>query len=454
MTRRIQERAKKSSAGPRHGAGHRRKSVAPGTKPAKPSLRRSEARQPGAPSTQAATRFDAPTLLIAPGRGRSLARRHPWVFSGAIAHVEGAPGPGDTVRICDDAGQFIGWGAMSPVSKIRARIWSWRENDRIDETFIDARIAAAIARRGPPDPRAGLRLVNAEADQLPGLIVDRYADVAVIQLLSAGAERWRSTIIEAVRRHGQCRSVFERSDAEVRTLEGLEPRVGLMAGDDPAPTIEFIEGTGTLACRYEVDVRGGHKTGFYLDQAASRARIGALATGRSMLNCFCYLGGFSIAALKNGATRVVSIDSSAAALALAARHAELNGVADGRGHWIEDDVFKRLRIMRDARDVFDIVVLDPPKFAPTAQHVERAARAYKDINLLALQLLRPGGLLATFSCSGAISLSLFQSIVAGAAEDAGVDVEVLEQLRAGEDHPVILAFPEGEYLKGLLLRRR
>ncbi len=420
----------------------------------RPEVKERAARPAQSRFAQTPSRTNTPTLYIAPGRARSLGRRHPWVFSGAIGRIEGSPGSGDTVRIGDDNGQFIAWAAWSPVSKIRSRIWSWREDDRIDEAFIDARIAAAIQRRGRPGPRAGLRLVNAEADLLPGLIVDRYADVAVVQLLSAGVERWRTTIIESVRRHGDCESIYERSDAEVRTLEGLEPRAGLVAGPEPAPAIEFIEGDGALACRYLVDVRGGHKTGFYLDQAASRARIGALAAGRSMLNCFCYTGGFSIAALKNGATRVVSIDSSAAALTLAARHAKMNDLADGRGEWIEDDVFKRLRSMREAHDAYDIVVLDPPKFAPTAQHVERAARAYKDINLIAFQLLRPGGLLATFSCSGAMSPQLFQSIVAGAAEDVGVDVELVEQLRAAQDHPVLLAFPEGEYLKGLLLRRR
>ncbi len=434
MTRHIQGRTRKNNAalrGPRAAGSP--------SKHAKPDHR-----------TQ--RRFELPTVIVAVGRERSLARRHPWVFSGSVARVDGSPGSGDTVQLRDDDGHFMAWGAISAESKIRVRIWSWREDDRIDETFIDARVAAAIARRGPFNALAGLRLVNAEADGIPGLIVDRYADVAVVQLLSAGVERWRSTIIESVRRHGLCRSVFERSDAEVRTLEGLAPRSGHAAGPESLAIIEFVEGAGPSACRYLVDVRNGHKTGFYLDQAINRAKIGALAAAGSMLNCFCYTGGFSIAALKHGANRVVSIDSSAGALDLARRNAELNGVAGGE--WIEDDVFKRLRIMREAHERFDLIVLDPPKFAPTVQHIDRAARAYKDINLLAFQLMRPGGLLATFSCSGAISASLFQSIVAGAAQDAGVEVEVLEQLRAAEDHPVVLAFPEGEYLKGLLVRRR
>ncbi len=438
MTQRTQERARKSSH-PRREPGDRRRTTA--SKPA-----------PSRPTT--ILRFDVPTVVVAAGRGRSIERRHPWVFSGAITQVAGAPESGDTVRICDDTGAFLAWGAISPVSKIRARVWSWRESDRIDEAFIDARIAAAISRRGSFAPKAALRLVNAEADSLPGLIVDRYADVAVIQLLSAGAERWRAAIAAAVLRHGACTSVYERSDAEVRTLEGLPPRTGLVAGISPPPLVEIVEGTGAQATRYLVDVFAGHKTGFYLDQAANRAKLGALAAGRSMLNCFCYTGGFSIAALRQGATRVVSIDSSAGALGLARQHALLNDVSPERAEWLDDDVFKRLRTMREAREFFDLIVLDPPKFAPTVQHVERAARAYKDINLLAFQLLRLGGMLATFSCSGAISLSLFQSIVGGAAQDAMVDVELLEQLRAGEDHPVVLAFPEGEYLKGLLLRRR
>lgn len=393
---------------------------------------------------------------IAPGRDRSIARRHPWIFSGAIASVAGDPGSGDIVRIDDDAGRFRAWASFSPQSRIRARVWSWAPADRIDASFIEGRLEAAIRRRYPHgiaigDGRAA-RLVNAEADGLPGLVVDRYADVLVVQVLSAGAERWRAAIVEALVRQTGCRAIHERSDAEVRTLEGLEPRTGALHGP-PVTEIEVVEPAGGASCRYAVDVAHGHKTGFYLDQSANRARIGALAAGGEMLNCFCYTGGFSVAAAMQGARRVVSVDSSADALALARRNAALNGLADPL-EWIEDDVFRSLRNLRDAAARFDVIVLDPPKFAPTAQSVERAARAYKDINLVAFALLKPGGVLATFSCSGAIERALFQSIVAGAAEDAGVEVEIVDRLGAAPDHPVVLAFPEGDYLKGLLLRRR
>lgn len=389
-------------------------------------------------------------IVLAPGREKSIARRHPWIFSGAIVQVADGLQPGQTVRVLSSDGRFLAWAAFSPQSQIRARLWSWDETETIDASFIDRRVALAIERRGRPERGSAMRLINAEADQLPGLVVDRYANVCVVQFLSAGAERWRDPIVGALRRHVQCDSIYERSDVEVRALEGLSPRAGLISGAEPADLIEIVE----RASRFLVDVRRGHKTGFYLDQARNRARIADLCEGKSVLNCFCYTGGFSIAALQSGAARTVSIDSSAEALALARTHERLNGIAQGRAEWREADVFAELRRLRSEHASFDVVVLDPPKFAPTAAHVQRAARAYKDINLLGLQLLRPGGLLATFSCSGAIEPALFQSIVAGAAQDAGVDAELLERPGASTDHVVSLSFPEGEYLKGLLLRRR
>jgi len=310
-------------------------------------------------------------------------------------------------------------------------------------------VAAAIARRaGLTSATDAVRLVHAEADGLPGVVCDRYAGVAAFQFTSAGAERFREAIVDAVLEATGCTAAYERSDLDVRGLEGLPPRSGPIRGVLPAPTLTITE----HGVRYRVDVAHGQKTGFYLDQRANRDRIRTLAAGRDVLNCFCYTGGFTLNALAGGARSALSIDSSAAALELARENARRNGF--GEGQWLEGDVFVALRKLRDEGRAFDLIVLDPPKFAPTAAHAERAARAYKDINLLALKLLRPAGLLATFSCSGGVSPELFQKIVAGAAADAGADVRLVERLQADDDHPVTLAFPEGEYLKGLVLEKR
>jgi 23S rRNA (cytosine1962-C5)-methyltransferase len=403
-----------------------------------------------------ARRAQPPTVTLSPGREKSIARHHPWLFSGAIASVSVAIAAGEAVRVQSAEERFLAWGAFSPRSQIRVRVWSWDEAEAIDAAYFERRIAAALARRkdysGARQPRGALRLVNAEADGMPGLIADRYADTVVVQFLAAGADRWRAEIAAALTRLTGCRTLYERSDAEVRALEGLPERNGLITGDEPGDSIEILEGEGATACRFLVDIRAGHKTGFYLDHAENRGRIAQLCSERTVLNCFAYTGGFSIAALRAGAHSVDSIESSADALQRARAHVTLNGLDASRVRWIEADAFKQLRVLRDQGARYDVIILDPPKFAPTAAHVERAARAYKDINLHALRLLHPGGLLATFSCSGAIDAGLFQSIVAGAAQDARVDVQVLSRLQAASDHPVVLAFPEGEYLKGLLLR--
>jgi 23S rRNA (cytosine1962-C5)-methyltransferase len=393
---------------------------------------------------------DAPALILKPGREKSLARRHPWVFSGAVERVEGAPEPGATVAVRAATGGFLAWAAYSPQSQIRARVWSFDDADSIDAEFFRARIAAAIARRAGLDRDSdALRLVHGEADGLPGVVCDRYAGLVAVQLSSAGAERWRDEIVEAVCAASGCREAYERSDMEVRSLEGLAPRTGPLRGA-PDAVVTIVE----HGLHYRVDVAHGQKTGIYLDQRANRRTIGALAAGRDVLNAFCYNGGFSLAALAGGAASVLSIDSSAAALELARENLALNGLDAARAEWREADVFQYLRELRNAGRAFDLVVLDPPKFAPTAAHAERAARAYKDVNLLALKLLRPGGLLATFSCSGGVSADLFQKIVAGAAADAGADAELVARFHADRDHPVLMSFPEGEYLKGLLLRKR
>jgi len=379
------------------------------------------------------------------------------VFSGAVGAVRGEVAAGDIVRIASADGRFLAWAGCSPVSQIFARVWSFREEDQVDARFVAARMAEAIAWR---DARFGAlaagrarRIANAEADGLPGCIVDVYASTAVMQLSAAAADRWRDTLAGALLEHLPLTAVVERSDAEVRELEGLPPRVGALRGAAPGHPLEVIEPAAGTTITMLVDVARGHKTGMYLDQAANRAAVAALAAGRRVLNCFAYTGGFSLACLRGGASEVVSIESAAEAVALARLNEERNGVAAGRSSWITGDVFGELRRLRDARRRFDLIVLDPPKFAPTQGHVDRAARAYKDINLLALKLLEPGGLLATFSCSSAVDAALFRQIVAGAAEDAGADAFVRGAFGAAPDHPVRLAFPEGEYLKGLLLER-
>src|SRR5499426_354624 len=396
-------------------------------------------------------RDGALTLILKPGREKPLLRRHPWVFSGAIDRVAGRPAAGDTVAIRAANGAFLAWAAHSPQSQIRARVWSWDEGASIDEGFIRARVAGAIARRAAlTNATDALRLVHGEADELPGVVCDRYADLAVFQFSSAGADRWRELVVDAVLAETGSRAAYERSDLDVRQLEGLPPRSGVLRGELAAAGVEIVE----HGLRYGIDVARGQKTGFYLDQRANRDRVGGLASGGDVLNCFCYTGGFTLNALAGGARSVLSLDSSGAALALARENARRNGFADARADWLEADVFTALRGLRDADRRFDLIVLDPPKFAPTAAHAPKAARAYKDINLLALKLARPGGLLVTFSCSGGISPELFQKIVAGAAADAGVVTELLDRLQADADHPALLSFPEGEYLKGLVLRRR
>jgi len=392
-----------------------------------------------------------PAARLKAGRDKSLRQRHPWVFSGAVASVQGDPAPGETVQLVSDDGRVLARAAWSPRSQIRARVWSF-DDEAIDAAFFRRRIGRAIAARSGwfDADHTGGRLVHAESDGLPGIVVDRYGDVLVVQLLSAGAERWREAIVEALVACTDASAIVERSDAEVRALEGLSPRVEVIRGDVQA-TVEMRE----AGLRYGVDVIGGQKTGFYLDQRDNRRIVGAHARGRDVLNAFCYSGGFTLAALAGSAKRVVSIDSSGAALAIARGNLARNPALDApRTEWIEADVFAELRKLRDRGASFDLVVLDPPKFAPTAQHAAHAARAYKDINLWALKLLRPGGLLATFSCSGGIPPDLFGKIVAGAALDAKADAAIVGKLTAGADHPVALAFPEGEYLKGLLVTKR
>ncbi|MEN3354109.1 MAG: rRNA (cytosine1962-C5)-methyltransferase [Betaproteobacteria bacterium] len=389
-----------------------------------------------------------PQLILKPGREKALKRRHPWIFSGAVARIEGKPEMGDTIEVRSSAGELVAVAAYSPHSQIRARAWAWRDID-IDASFFTRRVEAAAAARaalGITRASDALRIVHAEADGLPGVIADRYGETIVLQLLSAGAERWRDAIADALCGLGGAERVWERSDADARELEGLKPRSELLRGK-PLPHAPVIDEHGV---KFKVEIDAGHKTGFYLDQRENRLLLRNLVAGKDVLDCFSYTGGFAINALRGGAKSVMAIDSSGLALETARANAALNGLPDAQ--WYEGDVFQTLRRLRDQGRHFDVIVLDPPKFAPTAAHADRASRAYKDINLLAFKMIRPGGHLMTYSCSGGVSADLFQKIVAGAALDAAVDARIELWLHAAADHPVALNFPESEYLKGLLCR--
>ncbi len=390
-------------------------------------------------------------IILRPDREKSILRRHPWIFANSIARVEGSPESGDTVCVLDHKVQPMGWAAFSPASQIRARVWSFNPAESIDPDFFKARLLQAIKLRqalAQDTHTNAYRLVHAESDGLPGLIVDRYGDLLVMQSLTAGIDQWRDTLADLLVDLTGISQIYERSDADVRQLEGLPERNGLLRGEALSSTRVEIKENGY---RFWVDVERGHKTGFYLDQRLNRAQLLSLSKGRSVLNCFSYTGGFAVYALAGGAAFVESVDSSVDALLLGKENLDLNNLPAEKASWIEGDVFKVLRQMRDQARTFDLIILDPPKFAPTVAQAERAARGYKDINLLALKLLAPGGLLMTFSCSGGISPDFFQKIVAGAALDAGTDAKIIGTMTQGPDHPVALNFPEGAYLKGLLV---
>jgi 23S rRNA (cytosine1962-C5)-methyltransferase len=393
-------------------------------------------------------------IILKSGREKSLKRRHPWVFSGAVQGMDGAPGGGDTVEVLSAQGERLGWGAYSPKSSIRVRMWAFGEEELGDMSVLlfDKMRIAIISRRNNINSLSPLnnsvRLIHAESDGLPGLIVDQYGDWLVAQFLSAGAEKWKSIICEHLAEITGLKQIYERSDVDVRALEGLPEKSGLLMGNEPAEELEIMEN----GLRFLVDIQKGHKTGFYLDQRDNRLAVQPYAAGKRVLNCFAYTGGFSVYCLAGGAASVTSIDSSADVLEMGKRNLELNGLTADKAEWICADVFQELRAMRDRRERFDLIILDPPKFAPTAAQVHAAARGYKDINLLAFKLLNPGGILATFSCSGGVERALFQKIVADAALDAGVEAQILQELSQAPDHPIGLNFPEGEYLKGLICR--
>ncbi len=387
------------------------------------------------------------TLVLRPGREKSVRRHHPWIFSGGVARVDGSPTAGDTVRVASSTGEVLGRASFAPASQLRARLWTFEGDTVVDDALVTARVLAAAARRDRLSAITdAVRLVFSEADGVPGVIADRYGDLVVLQLGSAGADQWREVVADALFSLPGVRTVYERSDIDARQREDLRPRTGLLRGDAP-PDETIITEAGM---RYAVGAAEGQKTGFYLDQRHARASVAAVAAGRSVLNAFSYTGAFSVIAAANGATSVTSLDSSGPALVGARRNAELNGVEVGEQ--IEGDAFAELRTLRDRARSYDLILLDPPKLAQTEAQVARATRAYKDLNLLAAKLLAPGGILMTFSCSGGVSAELFQKVVAGAALDAKRDLRIIGRFDQPSDHPVPLTFPEAAYLKGLTLQ--
>ncbi len=390
-------------------------------------------------------------VILKKGRERSVLRGHPWLFSGAINKVEGHAQSGETVRVLDASGSFLAFGAYSPDSQIRVRIWSVNEQTEISSEFFSRRIKAAWQKRlnlKISEQSNAYRLLNAEADGLPGLIADFYDDFLVVQFLSAGSEFWKETIVRQLQSLFKPKGIYERSDVNIRKKEGLPLSKGLLTGEEPPDLVEIQEDH----LHFYVDVKNGHKTGFYLDQRENRAVVAQFAKNREALNCFAYTGGFGLAALKAGAKKVVNVEAVGKLLTLIGKNTQLNGLDSSRSENVKGDVFKILRQFHAENRQFDLIVLDPPKFAEAQSHLKRAGRGYKDINLQAFKIIRPGGYLFTFSCSGLMKPDLFQKIVADAAIDAGREARVVRFLSQAADHPIVLSIPESLYLKGLLLQ--
>ncbi|MBN1296237.1 class I SAM-dependent methyltransferase [bacterium] len=389
-------------------------------------------------------------VILKTGREKSVLRRHPWIFSGAVNRVDGSPEPGATVDVVTDSGKPLGRGAWSPDSQIVVRMWTFNPEEPVDEALFERRIDDALQIRKNwhmMNPAGACRIIAAESDGLPGLVVDRYRDYLVCQFTSRGVEAWKPVILDVLTRRIGCSGIYERSDTEPRSKENL-PLIRRCAwGSEPPETIEFDEGD----LRFTVDVRHGHKTGFYLDQQINRARVKLACAGADVLNCFAYTGGFGIAALIGGARHVTHIEDVAAWIDTIRRHGELNGCDPDRQDVIKGDAFEVLRRYDREGRSFDAIVLDPPKFVEARSHLIRGCRGYKDINRLALKLLRPGGSLFTFSCSGIVSPELFRKVIADAAVDARCDAHVVDMLMQSPDHPVMILIPETLYLKGLHL---
>lgn len=392
-------------------------------------------------------------ITLKAGRDKSAIRRHPWIFSGAIDEVSGNPEFGDSVEVYAYNGDFLGIAAYSPSSQIRARFWTFFEKAEINESFFEEKIETAIALRESrgfsiTDPLSAFRLIYAENDGIPGCIIDKYGEYFSVEILAAGPEKHREIIYKVLAKKTNCRGIYERCDSDVRKKEGMEKREGVVYGSVPEAPVPMEEN----GIRFLIDIRNGHKTGYYLDQRDARKRIGELSNQKKVLNCFCYTGGFGLFALKGNASHVYQVDVSKSALKIAKELLVENKLPTAKATHTEADVFQYLRKCRDKGETFDLIVLDPPKFVEAKDHLQKGARGYKDINLLAMKLLSPNGMLATFSCSGLMDMALFQKIIADAAADAKKDMQIIERFGQPADHPVSLAFPEGQYLKGLLVQ--
>jgi 23S rRNA (cytosine1962-C5)-methyltransferase len=393
-----------------------------------------------------------PELILKPGREKSVLKHHPWIFSGAIASINGTPALGQTVKVITSSGEPLAQAAYNHNSSIAGRIWTWDINEHIDRKFFVSKINRSIDIRrnlGSLVSSNALRLVHAESDGLPGLILDRFKDICVVQFLSAGTEYYKDDILQSILESTGVSKIYERSDVDVRQLEGMVNSNGLRVGESLVTPVEILENE----MKFLVDIVEGHKTGFYLDQRDNRFLARNIAKERNVLDCFSYTGGFAVNCLAGGARSVTVVESSEPAKDLARKNILLNKLNMERVSFIEQDVFKYLRTLRDKGDTYDLIILDPPKFAATASQAERAARGYKDINLLAFKLLNKNGYLLTFSCSGGVSEDLFEKIVSGAAQDADADAVILKRLHQAADHPVALNFPEGAYLKGFLIEK-
>lgn len=394
-----------------------------------------------------------PKIILKEGREKSILRRHPWIFSGSVDRIFGDPISGETVDVVSSKGGFLAKAAFNPTSKISGRIWTWDENVQVDPLLFDTRVQKAISTRRRLSHLLhsdAMRLVHGESDGLPGLILDQYGDTLVVQFLTAGVEYWKVELIDIILKNTQANVLYERSDVDVRQLEGLTSTRGLLYGPVSKDNVLITEND----IHFNVDIINGHKTGFYLDQRDNRLSARKISQGLKVLDCFSYTGGFAINAMLGGASSVTLVDSSSWALESARENFSRNQLSTDNVNIVEQDVFKYMRTLRDSGVTYDMIILDPPKFAPTIAQVEQAARGYKDINLLALKILKPGGYLMTFSCSGGVSVELFQKIIAGAALDAGVDAVIIKHMHQAIDHPIATNFPEGAYLKGFIIQKQ
>jgi len=385
------------------------------------------------------------------GKEKAVRQLHPWIFSGAIEHIKGKPENGDIVDVRDHSGEFLAKGFYNDQSRVAVRLLEWNEEVTIDESWWRMRIQRAVSARKDLLSAAGTntyRLIFSEADFLPGLIVDRYADYLSVQILTSGIEKVKGIIVDELVGLLNVKGVFDRSDASARAHDGMDASFGILYGEEPPQFVEVIEN----GLRYHINIAEGQKSGFFCDQRENRRIVAGYAEGKRMLDCFSYSGGFTLNALKNGAAEVISVDSSALAVETLKQNIVLNGFGEARHTAVQSDVNKYLRVLREEGQKFDIIVLDPPKYAPSRSSLDKASRAYKDLNRMAMGLLNSGGLLATFSCSGAVDISHFKQILAWAALDAGKEIQYIYQFCQPEDHPVRSSFPEGEYLKGLFCR--